>query len=52
MRTLKEACLWLQEWSHSCVLMTAIESGMASYTDHYVHLDLGYKPLRQFERED
>ena len=49
MRTLKEECLWLQEWTCPFELMTALESGIAAYNEHYLHSSLGYKP-RQFER--
>jgi transposase InsO family protein len=51
MRTLKEECLWLQEWTCPFELMTALESGIATYNEHYLHSALGYKPPRQFERE-
>jgi putative transposase len=51
MRTLKEACLWLQEWTWPFELMTALESGIATYNEQYLHSALGYKPPRQFERE-
>jgi putative transposase len=50
MRTLKEECLWLQEWTCPFELMTALESGIAAYNEHYLHSSLGYKPPRQFER--
>jgi hypothetical protein len=51
MRTLKEECLWLQEWTCPCELMTALERGMAAYNEHYLPSALGDKPPRQFERE-
>jgi hypothetical protein len=44
MRTLNGVFLWLQEWTGSFELMTAIESGIVSYTEPYVHSALGYKP--------
>jgi putative transposase len=51
MRTRKEACLWLQEWTWPFELMTALESGIATDNEQYLHSALGYKPPRQFERE-
>ena len=50
MRTLKEECLWLQEWTCPFALMTALERGIAASNAHHVHSALGYKPPRQFER--
>lgn len=51
MRTLKEECLWLQEWTCPFALMTALDRWIADYNEHYLHAALGYKPPRQFERE-
>jgi transposase InsO family protein len=51
MRTLKEECLWPQEWTCPFALMTALERWIADYNEHYLHSALGYKPPRQFERE-
>jgi transposase InsO family protein len=50
-RTLKEECLWLQEWTCPFILASALEAGIANYNEHYLHSTLGYKPPRQFERE-
>jgi transposase InsO family protein len=50
-RTLKEECLWLQEWTCPFTLATALEAGITDYNEHYLHSALGYKPPRQFERE-
>lgn len=50
-RTLKEECLWLQEWTCPFILVSALEAGIADYNEHYLHSALGYKPPRQFERE-
>ena len=51
MRTLKEECLWLTEWTCPFELITALEAWSADYNEHYLHSALGYKPPRQFERE-
>jgi putative transposase len=50
-RTLKEECLWLQEWTCPFTLTSALEAGIADYNEHYLHSALGYKPPRQFERD-
>jgi putative transposase len=50
MRTLKEECLWLTEWSRPAELIRALEAWIAYYNEHYLHSALGYKPPRQFER--
>jgi putative transposase len=49
MRTLKEECLWLQEWTSPYDMMRAFESWIAYYNNHYLHSALGYKTPRQFE---
>jgi putative transposase len=51
MRTLKEACLWLQEWTCPFTLISALETWIDDYNEHYLHSALGYKPPRQFERD-
>jgi putative transposase len=51
MRTLKEECLWLTEWTCPFELINALEAWIADYNEHYLHSALGYKPPRQFERE-
>jgi putative transposase len=48
MRTLKEECLWLKEWSCSFELIHALEVGITHYNEHYLHSALGDKPPRQF----
>jgi transposase InsO family protein len=50
-RTLKEACLWLQEWTSSVTLARALATWIDGYNEHYLHSALGYKPPRQFERD-
>ena len=51
MRTLKEECLWLQEWTCPLQLICALKDWLAHYNDHYLHSALGYQSPRQFERE-
>jgi transposase InsO family protein len=51
MRTLKEECLWLREWTCPLELITALERWIATYNEQYLHSALGYKTPRQFERD-
>ena len=51
MRTLKEECLWLTEWTCPVDLLRGLEEWITDYNEHYLHSALGYKPPRQFERE-
>jgi putative transposase len=51
MRTLKEECLGLRDWTCPFELIKALEAWIADYNEHYLHSALGYKPPRQFERE-
>jgi putative transposase len=51
MRTLKEECLWLKEWTCPLELTKALAAWIADYNEHYLHSALGYKPPRQFERD-
>lgn len=50
-RTLKEECLWLHEWTCPVTLASALKTWIDEYNEHYLHSALGYKPPRQFERE-
>ena len=50
-RTLKEECLWLQEWTCPFALVSALETWIDDDNKHYLHSALGYKTPRQFERE-
>jgi transposase InsO family protein len=49
MRTLKEECLWLQEWTSAFELIRALEVWITDYNTHYLHSSLGYQSPRQFE---
>ena len=49
MRTLKEECLWLQEWTSPFALIRELEVWIADYNTHYLHSALGYQSSRQFE---
>jgi transposase InsO family protein len=51
MRTLKEECLWLHEWTCPFTLVRALGTWIERYNVHYLHSALGYKPPREFERE-
>jgi putative transposase len=51
MRTLKEECLWLQDWSCPFQLINMLGSWIEDYNEHYLHSALGYKTPRQFEQE-
>ena len=50
-RTLKEECLWRQEWTCPFELIQAFEGGVADDNEPYLHSPLGYQPPAQFERE-
>jgi putative transposase len=50
-RTLKEECLWLQEWTCPFTLVSALAAWIDDDNEHYLHSALGYQPPRQFERE-
>jgi putative transposase len=49
-RTLKEECLWLQEWTSPFELTRALAVWITDYNEHYLHSALGYQSPRQFER--
>jgi putative transposase len=51
MRTLKEECLWLQEWTCPLELIRALKDWLTHYNEHYLHSTLGYQSPRQFERD-
>jgi putative transposase len=49
MRTLKEECLWLNEWSSPFELSRALETWITYYNEHDLHSSLGDRTPRQFE---
>jgi hypothetical protein len=49
MRTLKEECLWLLEWTCPCTLASALEPWIDDDNEHYLLSALGDKTPRQFE---
>jgi putative transposase len=51
MRTLKEECLWLHEWTCPLALIRTLAAWSDDYTEHYLHSALGYKTPRQVERD-
>jgi putative transposase len=50
-RTLKDGCLWLNEWTCPLALSKALSNWTEWYNEHYLHSALGYKAPRQFERD-
>ena len=50
-RTLKEECLWLQEWTSPFDLIRALAVWITEYNEHYLHSALGYQSPSQFERQ-
>ena len=48
-RTLKEECLWLQEWTCPVTLAHVLTTWIDD-NEHDLHSSLGYNPPRQFER--
>jgi putative transposase len=51
MRTLKEECLWLQEWTCPFELSRTLGNWIDSYNLHYLHSALSYKTPGQYEQE-
>jgi hypothetical protein len=50
-RTLKAACLWLQEWRCPVALVNTRERWITDYTEPYLHSALRCKPPMPCERE-
>jgi hypothetical protein len=50
MRTLKEECLWLQDWTCPLQLMNGRAHWIASDNEHDLHSALGDVSPRPFER--
>jgi transposase InsO family protein len=51
MRTLKEECLWLSEWTSPFELSRALANWITYYNENYLLSSLGYRTPRQFELE-
>jgi putative transposase len=51
MRTLKEACLWLSEWTSPFELSRALANWITDDNEHDLHASLGDRTPRQFERD-
>jgi putative transposase len=51
MRTLKEECVWLSEWTSPFELSRGLADWITYYNEHYLHSSLGYRTPRQFELE-
>ncbi len=50
MRTMKEECLWLQEWNSPNELESKLKQWIEFYNTQYLHSTLGYKPPVEFEK--
>jgi putative transposase len=51
MHTLKEECLWLQEWASPFELVRALATWIDTYHNHYLHSALGYRTPWKVEME-
>ena len=51
MRTMKEECLWLREWSNPLELIDSLGQWVECYNESYLHSSLGYMPPAKFENE-
>jgi putative transposase len=47
MRTLQEACFWLQNWTCPVQLMDALAHWITYDNEQYLHSALGYGPPRR-----
>lgn len=50
-RTMKEECLWLKEWTNPFELVDGLKDWVQRYNTSYLHSTLGYKPPAQAEAE-
>jgi transposase InsO family protein len=50
MRTMKEECLWLQEWTSPKHVESEVSQWINQYNTEYLHSTLGYMPPEQFEK--
>lgn len=50
MRTMKEECLWLQEWTGLNHVETEVKQWINEYNNRYLHSTLNYTPPAQFEQ--
>ena len=51
MRTLKEECLWLQEWTSPLALARALDVWSTDAHEHSLHSALGYQSPSQVGRQ-
>jgi putative transposase len=51
MHTVKEACLWLREWTCPSELITALEAWMITDNEQYLHSALGDKTPKQLAQD-
>ena len=52
MRTVNEACRWRQEWTCPFALVSTLDRWITYDHEHDLHSTLGYKPPRQYAKED
>ena len=50
-RTLKEECLWLREWTSPFELAEAVARWLESFNVSYLHSSLGYRTPEAFEQQ-
>ena len=51
LRTLKEACPWMREWTCPLAFVRALAVWIADDNEHYLHSSLGDKTPSQFARD-
>jgi putative transposase len=50
-RTMKEECLWLNEWTNPLEMVNDLSEWVEKYNNSYLHSALGYKPPARAEAE-
>lgn len=51
MRTMKEECLWINEWDNLATLTESLTAWFFEYNQNYLHSALSYKSPNEFEWE-
>ncbi len=51
MRTMKEECLWINEWENLEILTESLKHWFHEYNQNYLHSKLHYKSPNEFESE-
>jgi putative transposase len=52
MRTRKEECLWLREWTWPLELLRTRKDWLAHDNDHYLHSALAFRSPSQYEQDN